>query len=55
MPAYRMSIRGRSGREAESRVGGAIKVASFVRYELGEGIDRPDNDFGGEVAAMAGR
>jgi translation elongation factor EF-Ts len=26
-----------------------------VRYELGEGIDRPDTDFGSEVAAMAGR
>ncbi len=42
-------------KDAEGRVGGAIKVASFVRYSLGEGIDRPDTDFGGEVAAMAGR
>jgi elongation factor Ts len=42
-------------KDAEAKVGGAIKVTSFVRYELGEGIDRPDNDFGGEVAAMAGR
>src|SRR5262245_20816081 len=39
-------------REAEGKVGGAIKVTGFVRYALGEGIDRPDNDFGGEVAAL---
>jgi len=24
-----------------------------VRYALGEGIDRPSGDFGGEVAALA--
>ena len=42
-------------KEAEGRVGGAIKVTGFVRYALGEGIERPDSDFGGEVAAMAGR
>ncbi|HSV25936.1 MAG TPA: translation elongation factor Ts [Xanthobacteraceae bacterium] len=42
-------------KEAEGKVGGAIKVTGFVRYALGEGIDRPDSDFGGEVAAMAGR
>ena len=42
-------------KDAEGKVGGAIKVTSFVRYALGEGIDRPDTDFGGEVAAMAGR
>jgi len=42
-------------KDAEGKVGGAIKVTGFVHYKLGEGIDRPDNDFGGEVAAMAGR
>jgi hypothetical protein len=25
-----------------------------VRFGLGEGIDRPSGDFGGEVAALAG-
>jgi elongation factor Ts len=40
-------------REAEGTVGAPIKVAGFVRYSLGEGIDRPDSDFGGEVAALA--
>jgi elongation factor Ts len=41
-------------KEAEKEAGGAIKVAGFVRYALGEGIERPDSDFGGEVAAAAG-
>jgi len=40
---------------AEAKVGGAIKVTGFVLYALGQGIDRPDSDFGGEVAAMAGK
>jgi elongation factor Ts len=39
-------------KEAEGKVGGPIKVAGFVRYALGEGIDRPESDFGGEVAAL---
>jgi elongation factor Ts len=39
-------------KEAEGKVGGPIKVTGFVRYKLGEGIDRPDKDFGGEVAAL---
>lgn len=42
-------------KEAEGKVGGAIKVTGFVRFALGEGIDRPDSDFSGEVAAMAGK
>jgi len=41
-------------KEAESKVGGPIKVGGFVRFALGEGIDRPEGDFGGEVAALAG-
>ncbi len=45
---------GQALKSAESRAGGAIKLTGFVRYALGEGIDRPDSDFGGEVAAMAG-
>ena len=39
-------------KEAEGKVGAPIKVTGFVRYALGEGIDRPDSDFGGEVAAL---
>jgi elongation factor Ts len=41
-------------KEAEAKVGGPIKVTGFVRFALGEGIDRPEGDFGGEVAALAG-
>jgi elongation factor Ts len=41
-------------KETEGKVGGPIKVTGFVRFALGEGIDRPEGDFGGEVAALAG-
>ncbi|MGA7488900.1 MAG: translation elongation factor Ts [Xanthobacteraceae bacterium] len=39
-------------REAEGKVGAPTKISGFVRYALGEGIERPDSDFGGEVAAL---
>ena len=41
-------------KEAESKIGAPIKITGFVRFALGEGIDKPDGDFGGEVAALAG-
>jgi len=41
-------------KESEARAGAPIKIAGFVRYTLGEGIDRPGGDFGSEVAALAG-
>ena len=41
-------------KEAEVGVGSPIKITGFVRYALGEGIDRPETDFAAEVAA-AGR
>jgi len=41
-------------KESEGAVGSPIKVGGFVRFALGEGIDRPSGDFGGEVAALAG-
>lgn len=34
-------------KEAEGKVGAPIKIGSFVRYALGEGINRSDSDFGG--------
>jgi len=40
-------------KEAEGKAGAPIKIVGFVRYALGEGIDRPSGDFGGEVAALA--
>jgi elongation factor Ts len=36
---------------AESKVGGPIKVTGFVRYALGEGIEKQESDFAAEVAA----
>lgn len=39
---------------AESVVGAPIKVAAFVRYAIGEGIEREETDFAAEVAAAAG-
>lgn len=41
-------------KEAEGKVGGPIKVAGFVRYALGEGIEKQESDFAAEVAAAAG-
>jgi elongation factor Ts len=42
-------------KEAEAKVGAPIKVTGFVRFSLGEGIERAADDFGGEVAALAGK
>ena len=42
-------------KEAEGKAGAPIKVAGYVRYALGEGIERPDSDFAAEVAATAGQ
>jgi len=40
---------------AEKDAGAPIKVVGFVRYSLGEGIDKgPEADFAAEVAATAG-
>jgi elongation factor Ts len=41
-------------KEVEAKVGAPIKVTGFVRFGLGEGIERASGDFGGEVAALAG-
>jgi elongation factor Ts len=42
-------------KESEGKVGGAIKVTGFVRYALGEGIEKQESDFAAEVAAAAGQ
>ncbi|MGD0420267.1 MAG: translation elongation factor Ts [Xanthobacteraceae bacterium] len=44
----------RALKETEAKAGAPIKIGGFVRYALGEGIERPEGDFGGEVAALAG-
>ncbi len=40
---------------AAKAAGTAITVASFVRLQLGEGIEREEKDFAAEVAAAAGQ
>jgi elongation factor Ts len=46
---------GQALKEAEGKVGGSIKVTGFVRYALGEGIEKQESDFAAEVAAAAGQ
>ena len=41
-------------KEAEGKAGGPIEIAGFVRYSLGEGIEKKEDDFAAEVAAAAG-
>jgi elongation factor Ts len=41
-------------KEAEGKVGGPIKVTGFVRYKLGEGVEKQDTDFAADVAAASG-
>jgi elongation factor Ts len=42
-------------KEAEGKVGAAIKITGFVRYALGEGIEKQTSDFAAEVAAASGQ
>src|SRR6185436_18348620 len=45
---------GQALKEAEGKVGGPIKVTRYVRFELGEGIEKATSDFAAEVAAAGG-
>jgi len=36
----------------EKAAGGPIKIGQFVRYQLGEGIDKKTDDFASEVAKL---
>ena len=38
---------------AAKEAGASLKIVSFVRYERGEGIEKKQDDFAAEVAAMA--
>jgi elongation factor Ts len=42
-------------KEAEGKVGGPIKITGYVRFGLGEGIEKAETDFAAEVAAAAGQ
>ncbi len=46
---------GQAVKEAEGGAGAPIKVAGFVRFALGEGIEKQESDFAAEVAAAAGQ
>ena len=39
---------------AKNDVGAPVKIAGFVRFAVGEGIDKPVSDFAAEVKATAG-
>lgn len=40
-------------KDAEASVGAPIKVIGFVRFQLGEGVEKEESDFAAEVAAAA--
>ncbi|MBN8982223.1 MAG: elongation factor Ts [Rhizobiales bacterium] len=46
---------GQAVKEAEGKAGAPVKVTGFVRYALGEGIEKQESDFAAEVAAAAGQ
>jgi elongation factor Ts len=38
-------------KEAEAQAGAPIKISGFLRYALGEGVEKQEQDFAAEVAA----
>lgn len=42
-------------KNAEGDVGAPIKLTAFVRFQLGEGIEKKEEDFAAEVAAASGQ
>jgi elongation factor Ts len=40
--------------EATARIGEKIAVRRFTRYKMGEGLEKRQDDFGSEVAALVG-
>jgi elongation factor Ts len=42
---------GQAAREMEGKAGAPVKITGFVRYALGEGIEKKVDDFAAEVAA----
>jgi len=40
--------------KASKDLGAAVEIAAFVRFQVGEGIDKPTTDFAAEVKATAG-
>jgi elongation factor Ts len=42
---------GQAAKEMSGKAGGEVKIAGFIRYALGEGIEKKVDDFAAEVAA----
>jgi len=42
-------------KEAEKEAGAPIKLKGFVRFAVGEGVEKRSDDFAAEVAAMSGK
>jgi elongation factor Ts len=42
-------------KDAEKEIGAAARITAFVRFALGEGIEKGPTDFAAEVAAAAGK
>jgi elongation factor Ts len=42
-------------KQAEGKIGAPVKISGFVRYALGEGIEKQETDFAAEVAAASGK
>jgi elongation factor Ts len=42
-------------KEIEGKVGAPVKISGFIRYALGEGIEKQETDFAAEVAAASGQ
>ena len=40
--------------EKIAKTGEKITIRRFTRYKMGEGLDRKEEDFGGEVASLIG-
>jgi elongation factor Ts len=41
-------------KEAEGKIGAPVRITGYVRFQLGEGIERQADDFASEVAKAAG-
>ena len=44
---------GEAVKAAAEEAGAPVEIAAFVRFQLGEGIEKEESDFAAEVAAAA--
>ena len=45
---------GQALKDSEGKIGAPVKIASYIRYALGEGIEKPTEDFADEVKKAGG-